>query len=73
MNRSHQLYILKNKTLLNQKNKNKITLTNMLQNLLEKDTVGRETENFITKGLVSYTQLVCVDSAAQASILFTYF
>ena len=46
MNRSHQLYILKNKTLLNQKNKNKITLTNMLQNLLEKDTVGRETENF---------------------------
>ena len=46
MNRSRQLYILKNKTLLNQKNKNKITLTNMLQNLLEKDTVGRETENF---------------------------
>ena len=45
MNRSRQLYILKNKTLLNQKNKNKITLTNMLQNLLEKDTVGK-TENF---------------------------
>ena len=36
-------------------------------------TGGRETGSFITKGLVSYTQSVGVDSAAQASILFTYF
>ena len=31
-------------------------------------TGGRETGSFITKGLVSYTQSVGVDSAAQASI-----